>query len=182
MGEPPSLDGAAKVTLACALPAVAVPIVGAPGRPNGVALLEAADDGPVPTPLAAVTVNVYAVPLASPETVIEPHGAPHVPMKPPGDDVAVYAVIAEPPLLAGAVNVTLACALPAVAVPIVGAPGTVAGVTLFDAAEGALPPTALLAVTVKVYAVPLARPVTVIGPQAAPLQLALNPPGEEVAV
>jgi len=35
-------------------------------------------------------------------------------------------------------------------VPIVGAEGTVAGVTLFDTAEGTLVPTALVAVTVKV--------------------------------
>jgi hypothetical protein len=35
-------------------------------------------------------------------------------------------VIAEPPVLAGAVNDTVACPLPAVAVPIVGAPGGVA--------------------------------------------------------
>ena len=62
-------------------------------------------------------------------------------------------MIAEPPFDAGAVNVTVACALPAVAVAPVGAPGTVAGVTgvtLFDAAEGALGPTAFVAVTVKV--------------------------------
>jgi hypothetical protein len=58
--------------------------------------------------------------------------------------------MAEPPLEAGAVKVTVACALPAVAVPMVGAPGTVAGVTLFEAAEAALVPTALVAVTVKV--------------------------------
>jgi hypothetical protein len=48
-----------------------------------------------------------------------------VPVNPPGLEVAVYPVIAEPPLLAGAVNVTVACPFPAVAVPIVGAPGTV---------------------------------------------------------
>ena len=35
-------------------------------------------------------------------------------------------MIEAPPLLAGAVKVTLACALPAVAVPTVGAPGTMA--------------------------------------------------------
>jgi hypothetical protein len=35
-------------------------------------------------------------------------------------------VIADPPVLAGAVNDTEACPLPAVAVPIVGAPGGVA--------------------------------------------------------
>jgi hypothetical protein len=59
-------------------------------------------------------------------------------------------VIALPPLLAGAVKATLALALPAVAVPIVGAPGTVDGVTLLDAVEAAPTPSALVAVTVKV--------------------------------
>ena len=34
-------------------------------------------------------------------------------------------MIVEPPLLAGGVKATVACALPAVAVPMVGAPGTV---------------------------------------------------------
>ena len=88
-------------------------------------------------------------------------------------------MIALPPLLAGAVKVTLAWALPPVAVPIVGAPGTVAGVTLFDAAEAAPVPTAFVAVTVKVYAVPLVRPVTTIGDDEP---LAVIPPGFEVTV
>jgi hypothetical protein len=59
-------------------------------------------------------------------------------------------VIAEPPFEAGAVNATEACALPEVAVPTVGAPGTVAGVMELDAAEAELVPTALVAVTEKV--------------------------------
>jgi hypothetical protein len=59
-------------------------------------------------------------------------------------------VIAEPPFDAGAVKVTLACALPAVAVPMVAAPGTVAGVTEFEAAEAAPVPVVFVAVTVKV--------------------------------
>ena len=58
--------------------------------------------------------------------------------------------MALPPLLAGAVKVRLAVVLPAVAVPIVGAPGTPAGVALLDAADAALVPIALVAVTVKV--------------------------------
>ena len=61
----------------------------------------------------------------------------------------------------------------------VGADGTVIGVTLFDAAEGALTPTAVVAVTVKVYAVPFVNPETIIG-LAAPL--ALCPPGLAVTV
>ena len=82
--------------------------------------------------------------------MIDVQGAVQVPVRFDGDDVAVYDVMAEPPLLAGAVNVTVACALPAVAVPIVGAPGTVAGVTLFEAAEAGPVPSAFVAVTVKV--------------------------------
>lgn len=66
-------------------------------------------------------------------------------------------------MLTGAVKVTVADALPAVAVPIVGAPGAVAGVTLFDAAEGVLVPTPFVAVTVQVTGVPLMSPLTVIG-------------------
>ncbi len=59
-------------------------------------------------------------------------------------------MIALPPLFAGAVNVTDADPLPRVAVPIVGAPGTVAGTKLFDSADGALEPCAFCAVTVHV--------------------------------
>ena len=75
---------------------------------------------------------------------------------------------------------TLACVLPGLAVPIVGAPGTVAGVTLFDEADAAPVPIALVAVTVKVYAVPLVNPVTVQGVAVQPLLV--KPPGLEVAV
>jgi hypothetical protein len=69
---------------------------------------------------------------------------------PAGFDVTVYPVIALPPLLIGAVKLTLAVALPPVAVTAVGAPGTVAGVTLFDGVEEALVPAAFVATTVKV--------------------------------
>ena len=62
--------------------------------------------------------------------------------------------MALPPLLAGALNVTVALLAPvAVAVPIVGAPGTVAGtlgVTLLDAAEAAPVPMAFIARTLSV--------------------------------
>jgi len=55
--------------------------------PLGVTAFEAADALPVPTPLVAVTVKVYAVPLTSPATV---HGEfEHVPTLPPGLLVAV---------------------------------------------------------------------------------------------
>ena len=68
-------------------------------------------------------------------------------------------------------KVTVACAVPAVAVPIVGAPGKVGpGVTGFDAADAIPVPIALVAFTMHVTAVPLVSPVTVIG-EAAPLAL-----------
>ena len=58
-----------------------------------------------------------------------------------------------PPSLEGAVNVTDALVFPRVAVPIVGAPGTVAeftGVTLLEAADAAPVPASVAAVTVNV--------------------------------
>ena len=71
--------------------------------------------------------------------------------------------MALPPLFSGGANCTLTVVLPGVATTAVGAFGTVAGVTLLDAADAALLPMALVAITVQVTAVPLANPVTTIG-------------------
>ena len=71
-------------------------------------------------------------------------------VKPPGLEVAVYDVIALPPLEIGAVNTTFACPIPFTAVPIVGALGTVAGVTAGEATDARLEPTMFVALTVKV--------------------------------
>ena len=49
---------------------------------------------------------------------------------PPGLDVTVYPVITLPPVLDGATKATLAEATPAVATTLVGAPGTIAVVTV----------------------------------------------------
>ena len=87
--------------------------------------------------------------------------------------------MAEPPLLIGGVKVIVASPLPLVAVPIVGASGTVAGVAPPLALEAILVPTALVAVTVKVYVTPLVKPVTVIGEEPP---VPVNPPGLEVTV
>jgi hypothetical protein len=60
-------------------------------------------------------------------------------------------VIAVPPLLAGALNVTVAVVDPvAVAVPIVGAPGNAHVVMLLDAEELTLLPYEFVAYTVNV--------------------------------
>jgi hypothetical protein len=69
--------------------------------------------------------------------------------------------------------------LPTDAATLVGASGTVAGVTEFDAADAVLVPTELVAVTVNVYGVPLLKPVIVIG-DAPPLAVKL--PTLEVTV
>jgi hypothetical protein len=67
-----------------------------------------------------------------------------------------------------------------VAVPIVGAPGVVAGVTALEEPEAADVPAAFVAVTVNVYEVPLVRPVTTI--LVAPAVVAVAPPGLAVTV
>ncbi len=70
----------------------------------------------------------------------------------PMNGVTVYLVIVLPPLLVGAVQLTVADATPAVAVTPVGAPGTPGplGVTAFDGDEAGPSPVALVAVTVNV--------------------------------
>jgi hypothetical protein len=108
--------------------------------------------------LVAVTVNVYAVPLVKPDTVIGLDDP--VPVNPPGLDVAVYVTVLPP--VAPGVNATLADASPAVAVPIVGASGTEVTVTALDAEPVTLP-CELLEVTAKVYCVEDERPVTTNG-------------------
>ena len=76
-------------------------------------------------------------------------------------------------------KVIVAWPLLATADTLVGAFGTVAGVTELVVADAVLVPAELLAVTVKVYTVPLLSPVTVIG---EPPPVALKPPTFEVTV
>lgn len=147
MTLPPLLAGAVNVMVALALPAVAVPIVGAPGTLAGVTVFEIAEEMPLPIALLAFTVQVSAVPLASPVTVM----GELLPLLLCAPQFAVYPVMADPPLAAGGVKLMVTCAFPAMATPIMGGPGTVAGTfgtTLFDAADEALTPAALVAVTV----------------------------------
>ena len=65
--------------------------------------------------------------------------------------VATYAVIVAPPLLAGAVNATLAFVdPPTIASPIIGAPGTLFVVTDSDVPDEVESPTKFVATTVNV--------------------------------
>jgi hypothetical protein len=77
------------------------------------------------------------------------------------------------------VNVIVAWPLLAVATTEVGAFGIVAGVTEFEAEDDALVPILFVAVTVNIYAVPLVKPVIVIGDEPP---VALNPPTLDVTV
>jgi hypothetical protein len=109
------------------------------------------------------------VPDDKPETVIALlHVAEdNVPVIAVPTAVAVYVVIVAPPLdpagvvCKGPVHVTVTdVALATVAVPIVGASGTVAGVTEVDALDKPDVPEELVAVVLNVYGVPFVKPVT----------------------
>ena len=86
--------------------------------------------------------------MVKPVTVVDV--AVVVAVMPPGLDVTVKSVIAAPPLEAGTLQLTVACAFPRVAVISVGVAGTVAGVTAFDSTDDVLAPTEFVAVTVNV--------------------------------
>jgi len=143
-------------------------MVGAPGLlPDVVTGITSTvpEAAPVPALFVAVTLQLYFQPLVRPVTVI---GLTVVPVfvtgaKLPVTQDAVYLLMVAPPLEAGAVKATLAWPEPAVAAPIVGAPGTVTAATGVTSTplENRLSPTLLVAFTVQVYLVPLVRPVTV---------------------
>ena len=88
--------------------------------------------------------------------------------------------MAEPPLDAGAVHDTVTVSLPETPVTDVGETDTVAGITPADGAEATLAPTPFVAVTVKVYEVPLVSPPTL--QVNAPVVVQVKLPGVEVTV
>jgi hypothetical protein len=115
------------------------------------------------------------VPNDKPETVIALlHVAEdNVPVIAVPTAVAVYVVIVAPPLdpagvvCKGPVHATVTdVALVTVAVPIVGAPGTVGGVTEVDALDKPDVPAVFVAVVLKKYVSPFVKPVTTHEPDA----------------
>ena len=76
------------------------------------------------------------VPYVSPDTVIGLDAPVAVIF--PGEDVTVYDMMGLPPFEAGAKKLTVACALPAVAITFVGAPGTVARLVVLSNMETVL--------------------------------------------
>jgi hypothetical protein len=133
------------------------------------------DEALAPAAFVAVTEHRYVVLFASPETVTG-EVAP-VPVSPPGLQVAVKPVIGLP--FAGpGVKLIVALPLPGAAVPMVGADGTVNGVTATVPEAGPVP-AALVAVTEHEYDVPFASPPTAIGDAVFVPVIA---PGLQVAV
>ena len=90
-------------------------------------------------------------------------------------------MIVKPPVEDGATQVTTIWpAAPGVPATPLGAVGTETGVIEGDGPEAILVPKALVAVTVKVYAVPLVSPVTV--QVNAPVLEQMAPPGLAVTL
>ena len=110
--------------LALALPAVATTLLGALGTVRG--MTETVPEATLePAVLVALTEQVYVVPLVRLETVIGLAVPVPVLVVDPVTHEAVYDLMVAPPLEVGAVKAMLAVRLPAVALPMVGAPGTV---------------------------------------------------------
>ena len=115
----PVPEGAVQETVAWALPEAAVTAVGAAGRVWGTIDAEAADVGPVPLAFTSLTLTVYEVPVVRP-VIVQLAVVPavtwvlSVQVFEPDDDVAVWVVMAEPPLF-GTVQETVIDAVPALA-------------------------------------------------------------------
>jgi hypothetical protein len=83
--SPPVFTGSVQLTRAELLPRVTETSVGGSGTVAGVTGFVADDSALLPTEFVACTVNVYAVPFASP---VKAHGAAeHETVAPPGDAV-----------------------------------------------------------------------------------------------
>jgi hypothetical protein len=140
-----------KATVTVPFPRVTPVMVGGSGTAAGTAGSDGSDAADGPTPLVAVTVQVYVLPLVSPLTVIADAVSLLLPGAPPSSDEheALYDVMALP-LSFGGVNETTIKWLPRAAVGWGGASGAAAGMTDADAADAGPGPIALLAVTVHV--------------------------------
>ena len=103
MGELPLFVGSDQLTVAVPSPEVVVPIIGGPGFVGGDGVIDAdaADGADVPMTFVAVIVNVYPVPLTNPVTVAVVTKLLTLITILSGDDVIVYPVIGDPPLVVG---------------------------------------------------------------------------------
>jgi hypothetical protein len=107
--------------------------------------------------------NVYAVPFVKPVTTCdvtsEPTNNPSCAVL-PTNGITTNPDTGFPPSLVGATHDTVAEPFPRTATTDVGTPGTVAGTTTPEDTETKPVPSAFVAATLNVYAVPFTRPVT----------------------
>jgi len=140
------------------VPAGGAPLVIAGPTPG---VTETVADGALaPTELTACTEHVYVVPLVSGPTLIGLVAFGVVTA--PGLHVATKLVIAEPPLDAGGVKEIVAKPFPGVAVPMVGAPGTVGAIVIEKLCVTVPPLFAAVTTPVNVpvaFGVPVSAPV-----------------------
>jgi hypothetical protein len=153
-GEPPSFAGAVKEIVASVFPTATVNEVGGFGTVDGVAGADATDSAEVPMPFVATALNMYSTPLVKPliEQVVVAESVMHVPdaTLPNVYAVTVYPVMAEPFVLIGASQDTVADAFDAIAVTLIGTEGAAFTATLVDALDAAEVPAELVAVTLNV--------------------------------
>lgn len=153
---PPLDEGADHVTVARALPAVALTLSGTPAALAGTVDAEGSDGFPVPLAFVAVTVNVYESPFVRPPTLHLSGPLDHVQVCMPlagvveSAAVTVYFVMAFPPFTVGAVQLTCELASPEVAATFRGMPGYPKGVVPGEDGDGLLVPSTFVAVTLNV--------------------------------
>jgi len=154
-GEPPSFTGGVKEIVASAFPTATVNEVGGLGTVEGVAGADATDSADVPMPFVATALNMYSTPLVKPliEQVRVAALVIHVPdaTLPNVYAVTVYPLIAEPFVLTGASQDTVAEVLDATAVTLIGGDGAAFTAMPVDATDVREVPAVLVAVTLKVY-------------------------------
>ena len=139
-----AVGDAVNETVAELSPGVATTLVGATvGGPKGETAVDGEDDADDPVEFTAITVNLYAVPLVNPVTIIG-LDVP-VTMIAPGDDVTLYEVARLDP-----VKARLTLALPGVATTLVGTGGAGEGVTAVVGGDTGDVPETLVADMVKV--------------------------------
>ena len=158
--DPPLFTGAVHETVVVPFwNDVPVTPVGAPATVAGVTEPEATEASDEPISLLATTVNVYAVPLVRPVIVQESSTVSHTTT--PSPLVITYPVTGDPPVDAGANQVSVIVESPETPMTLVGANGTVASAPATTGADtvAAEEPTPLVTTTLNVYVTPETRPV-----------------------
>jgi hypothetical protein len=154
-GEPPLFAGAVKEIVASVLPTATVNDVGGLGTVDGVAGADATDSADVPMPFVATALKMYSTPLVKPlmEHVVVTELVVHVPdaTLPNVYAVTVYPLMAEPFMLTGASQDTVAEVLDATAVTLIGGEGAAFTAMPAEASEAIEVPAVLVAVTLNVY-------------------------------